>query len=250
MPVTPEHRFYRVHLEALESGFTNTFSPDYEIRSVPDMAPTVEITAPERNREVSLSEIVRVTGLVRDDFGLAEILRAWRHGDSDWQEQVLATEFADLSAELVNDWSLTSIPLQPGDSLHLKLVAVDTRGNRGESEVVRLVVRADPENTEKREWAVAQQDLAEQMDSLWETVGEMAKAIGDSQKALKKSSESFTLSDQQRLIRAKADLERAMFQAERVFDAAKALQREAPTLAEAEQMQTVAEAISAMQFLI
>jgi hypothetical protein len=246
VPINADYNFYRVHLEAEESGFTNKFSPDYEIRSVPDLVPTVVMVTPETNTEVALNTSLPVAGMALDDVGLAEIRQEWRINKEEWQERVLLTKPEGenlLEMQTESAWELRSLPLKARDTLFTRLVAVDTKGNRGESPVVRLVVTAEPDNLQKRAWAEKEKELAKTLNTLREKTAEAARAIGEAKKELKKE-DALDVEDQQKVVLAQAETADAQREADRAWEQLKEMQREAPSRAEAEQLKSAAEALA------
>lgn len=246
IPITADYNFYRVHLEAEESGFTNKFSPDYEIRSVPDLVPTIVMTTPETNTEAALNATLPVSGVAQDDVGLAEIRQAWRINKGEWEEQVLVSKPEGVSlVELIADsqWDLRSLPLKARDTLYTRLVAVDLKGNRGESPVARLSITVEPDNKEKREWAKKEKDLAKDLEKLAKKTADAAHNIGEAKKVMKKD-KPLDVEDQQKLVRAQSETAEAQRQAEQAWEKLKEMQREAPSRAEAKQLEKAAEMLA------
>ncbi len=238
---------YRVELKAAASGFTNKFSPDYELRAVPDLVPAVRMTAPVTNREVAVNATLPVTGSASDDVGLARIFQAWRIGQDEWQERLLA-EAMGPSAEIAGEWNLRGLPIKAGDTLFTRLIAEDTKGNRGESTIVRLAVTSEDTDTEEREWAEKEKAFAKQTDALRRQLGEMGQAVGEAKKAAKESGQpELGVEEQQKIARAQAAVAEARHQAERVWEELDALRADAPGRAEERELRAAAAVIAAVR---
>ena len=243
LEITTEHSLYRVHLEADESGFTNKHSPDYEIRAVQDLRPEVQITQPTNNMEIRNDATLELKGFARDDILLKEVRQAYQLNRDDWREVVLHT---DCGKEQVVDhrWSLRGIGAKPGDLLVIKLVGIDSKDNRGESTPVRLVVTGWDQDPARREWAEKEKSVAEELQKVAKETREMRDAVSNAEKAMKKDPEERTLEEQQAVVRAQNETEQASARAEQAFEEIKEALAEAPSRAEAEEMQAAAEVLA------
>ena len=243
VPITTDHSLYRVHLVAAESGFTNTHSPDYEIRAVSDLTPELVITEPGNNLEIRSDATLHLKGTARDDVSLKVVKQAYRLNRSDWREIVLHT---DCGTEQLIDhrWSLRGVGAAPGDLLVIKLVGVDSKGNIGESTPVRLAITGWDADPARREWADKQKAVADELRDLTAQTREMAQEVEKAKEALKQAPEERSLEEQQAVVRAQAEAEQAHAEAEQAFEAIKQALGEAPSRAEAEELQAAAEMLA------
>ena len=244
IPITPEYTVYRVHLVADESGFTNKFSPEYEIRAVPDLVPSLEITQPESNTEVRTSDTIALRGTAMDDVSLAEIRQAWRINKGAWNEFTLIENPDAPEVDVVNDWELRSLPLRPGDVLVAKLIALDTKGNRGESTPLRLSIALNDDATERKQWAQLERELADDLQQLREEVRKTAHKTAEAQKVVDKDPGQRKLDDRQKLVGAKAAAEDALERAELAQEAVLDALARAPSRPEAEELEAIARALA------
>jgi len=132
---------YRVHLVAADTGFENKFSPEYEIRAEPDLVPQVELELPKQDLILPANEIVDVQGTASDDQSLAKVSQLIRINEGGWQEVPLA-ENPGAKASVDRRWDLYQQGVKPGDLITLKLLAVDLKGNKGESRPLQITVSA------------------------------------------------------------------------------------------------------------
>src|SRR5436190_222992 len=132
---------YRVHLESKATGFSNKFSPQYEIRCVADLVPRVVLEEPTTDLLVPPDEVVAVKGYAKDDIGLRKVIQAIKVNSEDWKETVLSEE-AVLEYKVGRMWDVYELRVQPGDHVATKLIAVDLKGNRAESAPVHLTISA------------------------------------------------------------------------------------------------------------
>ncbi|HXG61139.1 MAG TPA: hypothetical protein VNO22_07195, partial [Planctomycetota bacterium] len=132
---------YRVHLTAAATGFENKFSPQYEMRALPDLVPRVSIDEPAQDLLVPPDEVVVLRGVAQDDLGLRRVAQGIRVNQGEWKEVTLA-EDAGLRHAVSHRWDLYELGVQPGDRITTKLVAVDLKGNRAESAPLHVSVSA------------------------------------------------------------------------------------------------------------
>ena len=243
VPITTDYSLYRVHLVADESGFSNEHSPDYEIRAVADLTPELQITQPANNLEIRSDATLELKGIARDDVSLEVVKQAYRLNRSDWREMVLHT---DCGTEQLIDhrWSLRGIGAKPGDLLVLKLVGIDSKGSVGESTPVRLAVTGWDEDPSRREWAEREKAVAEELRKVAKETREMAHEVERAKEALKKQPEDRSLEEQQAVARAQNEAEQAQAEAEQAFEKLKQALLEAPSRAEAEELQAAAEMLA------
>ena len=156
-----EPTIYKVHLVSKETGFENIFSPRYEIRPLPDLIPRVGfVDQRETNLLLPPNDILALKGMAEDDLPLSSLEQEFSINGYEWQSLPLtvtsdeSAESGDRTGDSPNrisatwDWDLLGLKLKTGDQVTTRLVAVDRKGNRGESVPLRIVVSApdfDPE---------------------------------------------------------------------------------------------------------
>ncbi|HXX94705.1 MAG TPA: hypothetical protein VEN81_13810, partial [Planctomycetota bacterium] len=64
---------YKVFLRARDTRFENKFSPQYEIRSMPDLVPRVTLEEPNQDLILPPDEVILVRGTATDDLGLRRV---------------------------------------------------------------------------------------------------------------------------------------------------------------------------------
>src|SRR5204862_854294 len=133
---------YRVHLESKLWGFSNKFSPQYEIRSLADLVPRIVLEEPSGDLLVPPDEVVAVKGYAKDDIGLSKVTQAVKVNQGDWKETTLAQDPAEPEVKIGRMWDVYDLRVQPGDHVAMKLIAVDLKGLRAESAPVHLTISA------------------------------------------------------------------------------------------------------------
>ncbi|MEZ6123372.1 MAG: hypothetical protein R3C49_09385 [Planctomycetaceae bacterium] len=154
---------YKVHLVSAETGFENIFSPRYEIRPVADLIPRAGfVDQEETNLLLPPNDILALKGMAEDDLPLNQLTQEISINGREWQSVPLeavpqdetssskgGTErnVAGLSAGQFRiasewNWDLLGLKLKTGDHVTTRVVAIDRKGNRGESVPLRIVVSA------------------------------------------------------------------------------------------------------------
>jgi hypothetical protein len=164
-----------------------------EVTVVADSAPHVELLAPQADTVVAAADRVMLQAAASDDHGLALIeLQTWRTGPKGSQpmvtQRIASDQGATWSANTVLD--LAARGLQPGDALHVRVIATDNSpwAQRGESRELLLKV---PSVEERREIARALGDsavkdvraAAEAQRQLQQRTDEAARERGERPKA-------------------------------------------------------------------
>ncbi len=149
---------YRVHLVAAESGFENKFSPEYEIRAVPDLVPQVDLELPKDDLILPANEIVDLEGTATDDQSLAKVSQLVRVNEGPWREVPLAKD-PGAKTKVERRWDLFEQGVKPGDLLTTKLLAVDLKGNKSESRSLQITITASGFETKRVTGLDAQREL-------------------------------------------------------------------------------------------
>ena len=140
---------YRLHLIAAGTGFENKFSPEYELRAVPDLLPIVEIEEPNMDLIVPADELVQLSGHAGDDIGIAKIVQMVQVNEEPWKVIDLASAKArpgDLPApyfaRVHREWDLSEEGVKAGSVITSKLVATDFKGSTNESRPLHIIIVA------------------------------------------------------------------------------------------------------------
>jgi hypothetical protein len=116
-----------------------------ELEVVPDSAPRVELVSPASDTLVAGGDRVPLRLTVTDDHGIARVeLQSWKQG-SGGAQPVIVEPLAAAQSTLWNGAAILDLAprdLQPGDALHVKVVAVDNSpwAQKGESRELLLKI--------------------------------------------------------------------------------------------------------------
>lgn len=178
---------YTVHLVAVETKFSNKFSPTYEIRVLPDEVPSALIDVPADNVTVQAGATVPLEGSAHDDVGLRQVVQKVRLNEGVWVESQLSAEHTTQTV-VSGRVNVQSLGANPGDSVYAKLVATDLKGNIGESPVVRIRLST----------LSAEEALKKQMELEAKTekaIGDFAKAAQELQKQAQQAQTEYAKND-------------------------------------------------------
>lgn len=205
---------YKVRLVGAESGFENKFSPTYEIRVLNDLRPTVTLDEPARDMVVQSDERVSLEGTASDDVGLERVEQFVKVNEGSWRPMPLATNFAGLSSRVFKTWDLFAMGLRQGDRLATKLVVTDSRGEKGESTILRLLVGSTVgADAKDRKRVETMRKVQKAMAKLRDEAKEAAKAVEETGKDVREQKAT-----------AKEAAEKLTTQAKEVAEAAKQAQ--------------------------
>ncbi len=130
---------YRVHLTSATSQLGSAKGPQYEIRVVPDAPPTITIVTPTQDLLLPLGEKVKFQGTAEDDLGLSAIVQEVQVNRGPWQQISLAPP-AGKQTDILQNLDPLEHGLVPGDTLNVRFVVIDSKGQRAESRAVQILI--------------------------------------------------------------------------------------------------------------
>ncbi|KAF0170477.1 MAG: Uncharacterized protein FD161_4624, partial [Limisphaerales bacterium] len=166
---------YQVRLVAAETGLGNKFSPTFEIRAEPDLAPRVTLESPRNDLVVSPDEVIAVRGTAGDDVGLTTVAQHFQVNAGPWVEVPLALA-NKTNSPVAHRWDLLLLGLSTGDRVGTKLVAVDLKGTRVESALAQLVIGAEQSDSTRAKALAARQQVQEALEAASKSAVELRKA--------------------------------------------------------------------------
>lgn len=217
---------YLVHLVAAQTGFENKFSPQYEIRPVPDLVPRVSIDAPQKDLVISGDELLALKGSAKDDLAVTNVTQMIRINEAPWTEVPLFTN-VQPEATVNRQWDLLALKANPGDRVTTKLVARDLKGNRGESTPLHLQIISPGFDAKRLRALEAKKQLNDSLQKLRESTEDLKQAL--SKNEVKNLNTGDDLHRKQSVLSANAALEETGRQVDQARDKLKeALLQSAP----------------------
>lgn len=141
-----ENAFYHFRLVSAD-GFENPNPIRHRIAVISDLAPSVQVIEPGRNRELSPKALLAVKSHVEDDYGVAGgEIRFYAEGEGETAAAPARTVALDTlaagvrSAEPAVEIDLSLWDLQPGTRLEYRVEATDAIGQVGRSRTWLLTI--------------------------------------------------------------------------------------------------------------
>lgn len=247
LPITETANAWQIALTSEETGFKNDEASPWRITSVPDLPPTAQIDEPKEQVELLPDEAVRVAGVATDDIGLADVKLAHAVNGADWKEIDLASK-PGKEADVKHVFPLGPLGVKAGDTVLLKLVATDLKGQKAESQPVRVIILEQTIDPQQREWAAEQRRLAQQAKDLAEKTRDLKKAMDQVQKnaRLEKKGKDPSNADNA-LARAQEELRHVKEQADDLWQELKKAAQKAPNALDAQETQLLGEQLAQMR---
>jgi hypothetical protein len=231
---------WQIALTAVETGFTNEETSPWHITPIPDLPPIAQILEPQEQVALLADATVRLQGFASDDVGLAAIAVAHAVNGGTWEERPLAGP-SGREAGVQSGLPLAPIGVTPGDTVLLKLIATDLKGQKAESPVVRVMIQEQTIDPRQRRWAEETRRLAQQADALADKARTLRKAMDAVQKSTRQQRKE---SPESSLARAQTELSQVRDNAEDLWERLKQAAAVAPGHLEAEEMRLVGERLA------
>ena len=240
---------WTVRLKSAETGFSNDESASWRVTVIPDLPPLAQITEPQQ-QQVSLlaDETLRITGTASDDVGLKAVQAAHSLNGDDWKTTDL-TFTPGKEATVQHMLALAPLQVKAGDTVLVKLIATDLKGQKAESAPLRIIVLEQTVDPAKRAWAAETRRLAEMAKTLEDKTRELTKAMSTVQKVARQEKNGKPVTDEAhaQLARAKQQVERAQEQAADIWEQLKKAAQIAPNRLQAEEAKLLGEKVAQLR---
>ncbi len=168
---------YRVELAAADSGFTNAFSPEYQVRARFDESPRVTWISPETAMlVVEPNQLVPLTLHIEDELPVAEAVVFAGVAEleaSNFKLDLPQQADLNVSAEL----DLLKIKPRLGDTVHVVVQVTDKAGQSTLSTPIDLVVTSTAIDPQRRPATEQRIELANELRKFNESVQPQIKRI-------------------------------------------------------------------------
>ena len=245
--VTESTDSWQIALTSTETGFTNDESSPWRVTAIPDLPPTAQILEPTEQVELLPDEAVRLSGLATDDIGLASVKLAHAVNGTDWKETDLASK-PGKEATVQHLFPLGPLGVKVGDTVILKLLAIDLKGQKAESQPLRVIILEQTIDPKQRQWAAEQRRLAQQAQDLSEKTRDLRKATELVQKnaRLEKKNKEPDNADNA-LARAQEELRQVKEQADDLWQELKKAAQQAPDALDAQETQLLGQRLTQLR---
>lgn len=251
LPVTEDAEAWTVQLKSAETDFTNDDAASWRITAIPDLPPVVQIVEPKETQLSLLAdESVRLSGEASDDVGLASVKLAHSVNGGKWSETDLGAQ-AGTEATVQYLLPLAPLQLRAGDTVLMKMVAADLKGQKAESAPLRVIILEQTVDPAKRAFAAEQRRLAEMAKTLMEKTRDLTKDASQVQKVAKAKDRNKTQKAgddaESKLARFQQSLETTRQQADDLWEQLKKTAQLAPTRMDAEETKLLGDRIARLR---
>ncbi len=175
---------YSIHLIAAASGMANKPGEEYRIKALPDEKPEVAIQSPEGNIVRRPEDVLAIAALAHDDVAVKQVRQLIQIVSSTktnaWTTNVLVLpKLPDANATIDIAMDLLGLDVKPGDRVLTRLVAVDVKGQTGESALLTLHIESAVFETRRIEALKPKAAVLQAARDLQDAVAELRKAIPD-----------------------------------------------------------------------
>ncbi|MDZ4849029.1 MAG: hypothetical protein SGI77_07025 [Pirellulaceae bacterium] len=187
---------YRVELIAVDTQFTNTYSPRYSLRAIPDQPPTIRWKSPtESSLAAQPDQILDLQVSVEDELPLTSLIQQIKFRGSGWTETSL--NLGDLAKqEVAFAMDLATLNVQPGEMVQTRLVATDRKGQSTISSILELYISSMSLNPSRQTQMRERVELVKQVEAFSTAVEEKAKAIQSTRNKSEKNKDDVELRKQ------------------------------------------------------
>lgn len=248
LTVKTEVESWQMALTAEETGFTNDESSPWQVIAVPDLPPVVQIIEPLEQIDLLPDEAVRLSGLASDDVGLASVLLAHSINAAKWSEKEVSGK-TGKEAQIQALLALAPLQVKAGDTVMIKLIATDLKGQRTETQPLRVIILEQTVSPEQRQWAAQTRRFAQQAETLAEESRELRKNIEQVRKTEKKQTKNpeAERDAQDALTRAQSEIEKVTAKADDLWKELQETARTAPTHLDVLETQLLGERLAHMR---
>ena len=234
-------------LTAAETGFTNEESTPWRITTIPDLPPSISLTDPKDQVQSLPDESLRIRGVASDDIGLKSIALSHSLNAGEWTSAPLPAPSGKESA-IETLLSLPPMHLEAGDSLQIKFVATDLKGQTADSNILQVAILQQTVDPRLRAWSEAQTKLADTAAKLEQQTRELREASAKVQKDAQLQQRGKPAIDPQgQLARMKSALDQAKATADDLWSQVKEAARTAPDALTQQEAQLLGQRVSKLR---
>ena len=239
---------WHMALTAEETGFTNDETSPWSVIVIPDLPPVVQIIEPVDQLDLLADETIRLSGLAGDDVGLANVKIAHSINAAAWSEKEISGK-TGKEAQIQSLLPLAPLQVKAGDTVLVKLIATDLKGQRTETQPLRVIILQQTLSREQRQWAAQTRRFAQQAETLAEETRELRKNIEQVRKTEKTQAKNpeAARDAQDAVARAQTEVEKVTAKADDLWKALQETARTAPTHLDVLETQLLGEKLAHMR---
>ena len=167
---------YQLQLTAADTGFQSRTDLLYEIQADPDLPPDISLELPSKDIIVPITERVAVAGRVSDDYLITNVWIESRTNGEPWRSLEIFSDKA-TSKSLERTVDPIAEKGRVGDVLSVRFAATDSKGQRAESNVVKITLGHSVDSATKNALLGAQAKIERQLASLQKQISEAQQQL-------------------------------------------------------------------------
>ena len=174
---------------SLRSGLNNPFSPQYSVTPVMDAPPAVRWDrAIPKTLLAAPIDVLPMLVLASDDLPLDEVIQEYKVNDGPLIRRQIAIEAPNRDLQLRWDWDLMKlggegqppVQLSGGDIIQTRTVAIDRKGQTGESDFIQILVAEPGFDRARHDHLIPMRLLTEAITTWADQVSEIMDLASDS----------------------------------------------------------------------
>ena len=180
---------YQIDATSLRSGLNNPFSPQYSVTPVMDAPPAVRWDrAIPKTLLAAPIDVLPMLVLASDDLPLDEVIQEYKVNDGPLIRRQIAIEAPNRDLQLRWDWDLMKlggegeppVQLSGGDIIQTRTVAIDRKGQTGESDFIQILVAEPGFDRARHDHLIPMRLLTEAITTWADQVSEIMDLASDS----------------------------------------------------------------------
>ena len=168
---------WRLWLRSALTGWDNGESPPWKLTVLPDLPPEAQLQEPAEVVEMLPDETLRLKLSASDDVGLRRLAMAYQINAGAWVRVDLGSENPGASTEMAHVMPLGPLQLKAADTILVKAVATDLKGQEAESPAARVVILEQTITPQQRQWVELTSRLSRQAQVAAEQAQDLSKAL-------------------------------------------------------------------------
>ena len=178
---------YQLQLTAADTGFQSRADLLYEIQADPDLPPDISLELPSKDILVPITERVSVAGRVSDDYLITSIWIESRTNGEPWRSlEIFSDKVTNKALERIVDPVAENGRV--GDVLSVRFAATDSKGQRAESNAVKITLGHSVDSATKNALLGAEAKIERQLASLQKQISEAQQQLSKAVTAAQASS--------------------------------------------------------------
>ena len=237
---------YEIELLSELTGFRSAPGQLYEIQADPDQPPDVSLDAPSKDLILPVSEKLSLAGQASDDFEIANVTLETRRNSEPWISLELSSS-RQKNTQLASVFDPLAQNFRVGDTITARFTATDSKGQRTESNAVKIAIGHPPDSATHRGILAPLLEIEKQLSALQKQTLEAQQQLSKAASAAQSQKPDSSIKNQLSEI-AKRSLETAIQTSNEIREALRASLKNAEDSHQRADLLLTARALNQSQF--